>query len=82
MDLFFKVFTEIVTILFMGFFLGGAVGLKAHGILIPQTGIEPIPPALEGKILTTRPPGKSSKIYMYFRFTILFIFGCARSLLL
>ena len=38
-------------------FFWGGVGLKAHGILIPQTGIEPIPPALEGKNLnhkTTR----------------------------
>jgi len=34
-------------------------GNKAYGILAPQPGIEPIPPALEGKILTTGPAGKS-----------------------
>ena len=31
------------------------------GILAPQPGIEPIPPALEGEVLTTGPPGKSQK---------------------
>ena len=34
-------------------------GNKAYGILAPQPGIEPIPPTLEGKILTTGPAGKS-----------------------
>ena len=29
------------------------------GILAPQQGIEPTPAALEGEVLTTRPPGKS-----------------------
>ena len=33
-------------------------GLEAHGILAPL-GIEPSPPALEGKVLTTGPLGKS-----------------------
>ena len=33
-------------------------GYEACGILAPQTGIEPIPPALEGEVLTTGPPGK------------------------
>ena len=28
---------------------------------MPQPGIEPMPPALEGRILTTGPPGKSQK---------------------
>ena len=32
-------------------------GCQAWGILDPQPGIEPVPPALEGKILTTGPPG-------------------------
>ena len=31
----------------------------ASGILIPQRGIEPVSPALEGGLLTTGPPGKS-----------------------
>ena len=34
-------------------------GHKSHGILVPQQGIEPTPPALEGEVLTTGPPGKS-----------------------
>ena len=31
------------------------------GILAPQSGIKPTPPALEGKILTSGPPGKSQE---------------------
>ena len=34
-------------------------GPKACGILAPRPGIEPIPPALEGEVLTTGPPGNS-----------------------
>ena len=37
----------------------GVSDLKACGILTPQPGIEPSPDALEGKVLTTGPPGKS-----------------------
>ena len=34
-------------------------GCEACGILAPGPGIEPAPPALEGEVLTTGPPGKS-----------------------
>ena len=34
-------------------------GLKSCGNLAPQPGIEPAPPALEGEVLLTGPPGKS-----------------------
>ena len=34
-------------------------GQEACGILAPRPGIEPAPPALEGEVLTTGPPGKS-----------------------
>ena len=37
--------------------LGGCFGHTAHGILVPQPGIEPVPPALEARSLnhcTTR----------------------------
>ena len=34
-------------------------GQEICGILAPQPGIEPAPPALEGEILTTVLPGKS-----------------------
>ena len=42
----------------------------ARGILVPQPGLEPVSPSLEGGFLTTEPPGKSwslrycKKIYM------------------
>ena len=32
---------------------------EACEILVPQPGIEPLSPALEGRFLTTGPPGKS-----------------------
>ena len=38
-------------------------GLDAHGILAPPPGIEPAPPALEGEVLATGPPGKSLKCF-------------------
>ena len=54
----FKVFIEFVnniaSILCFGFF-----GRKACGILVPQPGVEPEPPVLEGEVLTTGPPGNS-----------------------
>ena len=34
-------------------------GCKERGILAPRSGIEPTTPALEGKVSTTGPPGKS-----------------------
>ena len=45
---------SIASVLHFGFF-----GHEACGILAPQPGIEPAPPALEGEVLTTGPPGKS-----------------------
>ena len=38
-------------------------GRKACGIIAPRLGIEPTPPALEGKVLTTEPPGKSLNFF-------------------
>ena len=38
----------------MGFF-----GHETYGILVPQLGIEPASPSLEGKVLTAGPPGQS-----------------------
>ena len=34
----------------------------AHGILVPQPGPEPLPPALKHGVLATEPPGKSYKL--------------------
>ena len=38
------------------------LGLEACGILVPRPGVEPTLPALEGKVLTIGPPGKSPEI--------------------
>ena len=38
-------------------------GLEICGILFPWPGIKPVPPALEGEILTTGSPEKSSRVY-------------------
>ena len=53
----FKSLFWIVTILFL--FNLGLFGHEACGISSPQTGIKPIPFALEGAVLTTGPPGIS-----------------------
>ena len=37
----------------------GLVAPKVCRILVPQSGIEPMSPALQGEFLTTSPPGKS-----------------------
>ena len=37
----------------------GSLSLEACVILAPRPGIEPAPPALEGEVITTGPPGKS-----------------------
>ena len=37
-------------------------GCEARGALATGPGIEPTPPALEGKVLTTGPPGKSQTL--------------------
>ena len=42
----------------MFWFFGG----EACGILAPWPGIKPAPPALEGEVFTTGPPGKSPNI--------------------
>ena len=39
------------------------LGCKACGILVPQPGIRPTSFVLEGKVLTTGPPGKSLDIF-------------------
>ena len=51
----FKVVIEFVTILLL--FYVFYFGHKAWGILAPWVGIEPVSPVLEGKVLTTGPPG-------------------------
>lgn len=54
----FKVFSEFVIkllVLRFGFFFGQ----EACGHVVPRPGIELVLPALEGRVLTTGPPGKS-----------------------
>ena len=52
----FEIFIEFATILLLLFWL---FGHKAHGILGPRPGVEPMPPALEVKVPMTGPSGKS-----------------------
>ena len=60
----FKVFTEFVTLSLL-FYVFWFFGHEACGILVPQPEIEPAPPALEGEVLTTGPPGKSPNLHFY-----------------
>ena len=53
----FKVFIEFVVVLLL-LFTFWLFGHEACGISAPQEGIKPSPPALEGEISTTGPPGK------------------------
>ena len=38
--------------------------LTACGILVPRLGIEPTPPALEGRVITTVPLGESQAVFL------------------
>ena len=62
---FFFFFYNIASVLCVAF-----LAARHGGILDPQPGTEPVPPALEGKILTTGPPGKVSifKSILFFFF--------------
>ena len=53
----FEVFIQRVTILF----LFCCFGWEAYGILAPRQGMESAPPALEGEVPNTGPPGKSQE---------------------
>ena len=55
----FKLLTEHVTILLLFYDLGGGVAAKR------QPGIKSTPPALEGEILITGPPGKSLSLFFF-----------------
>ena len=55
----FKVCIEFVTKLFPFYVILWGGAFEAWRILVLQPGIEPTTPALEGKVLTTGPPGKS-----------------------
>ena len=70
----FKVFIEFVTILLLFYVLDFFFffGRKACRILVPGPGIQPAPPALEGGVLTTGPPGKSPLFHSYYRLLIFY----------
>ena len=55
----FEVFIDLVTILFLFLRFLGFFGHKACGTLPPRAGMDFTPLALEGEVLTIRPPGKS-----------------------
>ena len=50
----------------------------ACGILVHQSGIEPMSPALQGRFFTIGPPGKSLFFFFFFLICI-YLFGYARS---
>ena len=54
----FKVFIKLVTVLLL-LFMFWVFGHETYSILALCPGIEPVPSALEGKVLTTGRPGKS-----------------------
>ena len=56
---------ESVTISLL-FFMFYFVGHKARGISAPQPGTEPLPPALEGEVLTIGRLGRSLLCFLYF----------------
>ena len=59
----FNVFIEFVTVLFLYYVWGGFFGHEACGILARWRGTKLTPPALEGKVLTTGPPGNSLNLF-------------------
>ena len=61
----FKGFIEFVTILLLFYVL--VFQPQACGMLAPWPGIEPRRPALEGKALTTGPPGKSPDLISFLK---------------
>ena len=62
----FKVFIEFISVLLL-LFMFWFFGPKAScGVLAPQPGIEPEPPALEGEVLTTGPPEKSPTLGSFY----------------
>ena len=60
---FLKFLIEFVTILLL-FYVFWFFGHEACGILAPQPGIKPTPPALEGEVLTTGLPRKSQAPFL------------------
>ena len=51
-------------------FMFWVFGCEACGILAPQPGNEPTPPALEGEVLTTGSPGKSQWVSFKWQWTV------------
>ena len=73
MDLFFLslywIYYSFVSVLFWCF------SFEAYEILAPWPGITPTPRALEGKVLTTGPPGKSLCLDIFFFKTLVSVSG-------
>ena len=67
--IFFEVLIEFVTILFL-FFMFWSFGHKACGFSAPQQGIEPVPPALEGELLTADFQG--SPLDLFFKKSLIY----------
>ena len=80
MQIIFKVFIEFVTPLLLFFAL--FFWPRGSGILASGPGIEPPPPALEGKVFTVGPPAKSQPIFFLYNCIAMLICICIWSFLL
>ena len=59
-------FTSLLNLLQFYLLLLFSLLAAGHGIFAPRPGIEPAAPALEGEVLTTGPPGKSTALISSF----------------
>ena len=79
----FKIFIEFVTVLLL-FLCFGFLATRHVRFLAPWPGIEPTPPALEGKVLTTGPSWKIPSLQLCIstssslQLQIVFTASCAR----
>ena len=77
--LFFKIYFNFFWLCWFSLWYSGSTVVPCSwpatsGILVPQTGIEPVSPALEGSFLTTGWPGKSLSIIIKLDWSIYFLF--------
>ena len=75
MQTIFKVFIESDTILLL--FMLWFFGHEECGIFIPQPGIEPASPVLDGEVLTTGPPGKPLSSFLIVNISSLSFCPCS-----
>lgn len=72
----FKVFTDFVNNIASAVYVQFLLGSEARGTLSPQPGIESTLPALEGKVFTTEPLGKSRGCCYFASSSFTFLNSC------